>query len=115
MIKNGTYCYFDTQTGIKTFKSVVAAKISYRSQSLCHQFELAPPVYEMIDEYSYRSGVADTLYFDNKYKKPTYLYGEYKNLYLQLRKILPGKQSYDIHSGNLGHWNGKVVLIDFYP
>lgn len=115
MIKYGTYCKFNTKTGVKTFKTKVAASTSYRNQYVCYLSELAPPVYEWIDDYTYRSGIADTSYFERKYKKTTYLYGEYKDLYVKLRKILPGRETYDIHSGNLGIYDGKVVLIDFYP
>ncbi len=116
----GKYCIFDCETGLKTFKEKKAAKISYVNQKKCAEHGIAPPVIgEMVDEYSYISAVADTSYFDEKYKHKTqrakYVYEEYRELYKKLRKVLPGRPSYDIHTKNLGYFSGKVVLIDFYP
>ncbi len=116
MIKNGVYASFCTKTGLKTFKTKEQAEHSYEAQKIAAEHGLAPPVIRMVDECSYLSEIADTSYFDRKYpNKAKYLYGEYKELYLKVREVLPGRITYDIHSRNLGYYKGKVVLLDFYP
>lgn len=115
MIKKGVYARFCTETGLKIFKTKEQAEKSYENQKIVAEYGLAPPVIKMVNDYSYLTEIADTSYFDEKYPKTKYLYTEYKEMYKKLREILPGRITYDIHSKNLGHYKGNVVLLDFYP
>lgn len=117
-----SYCKFDPDTGIKTYKTKEACEFACNAQIEAHKQKVAPPVIKRIDEYSYQTAKADTSFFMENFKEGVY----YNEIFPRLEKVLipifknitgkkaAGPNGVDLARHNLGLYEGRVVMIDFY-
>ena len=117
-----THCKFDPATGIKTYKTKEACDFAYDAQLQAYALNVAPKVITRIDEYSYQTDIADTSFFMENFKEGVY----YNKIFPNLEKVLipifkkipnkkpAGPNGVDLARHNLGLYEGRVVMIDFY-
>lgn len=117
-----SHCIFNSATGIKTYRTKEACDFAYNAQIEAHKHRAAPQVLKRIDDFSYQTAIADTSFFMENFKEGVY----YNKIFPNLEKILipifkkiPGKKSagpngVDLARHNLGLYEGRVVMIDFY-
>lgn len=122
MKKQGAYATFDPETGIKTYKSKQACDFAYTTQQKAYELGAAPKVIKRVDNLSYQTDIADTSFFLQNFKVGAY----YNRVFPELHEILkplfansPNRvekapDNVDLKFNNLGLYNGKVVMIDFY-
>ncbi len=116
------YCTFDKTTGIKKYKSKKACDFAYDAQMKAYELNAAPPVLKRIDEYSYQTAIADTSFFMKNFKEGTYYNEIFPDLHDKLVPIFKnnpntqkwGPDGVDLARHNLGLYDGRVVMIDFY-
>ncbi len=117
-----TNCTFDPKTGIKTYNSKEKCDYAYQAQKKAYEAGVAPEVFERIDDFSFRTDVADTSFF-MKNLAPGALYNViFPELHAKLEPILKDnpfglncKQfgNVDMARHNLGLYKGRVVMLDF--
>ena len=118
-----TNCTFDPQTGIKTYDSKEKCDYAFQAQQKAFEVGAAPEVVERIDDYSFRTDVADTEFFLNNFR-PGVLYNPiFPDLHDKLEPILRDNPfgfgekckygNVDMARHNLGLYRGRVVMLDF--
>lgn len=136
--KPGLYCHFvplNEKIGIKLYPEKKWRDIAYKNQKNAAKLGLGPNVYttkslfvdgkyyfgylteivELYDKKFYRNGeenheyLSSNEFVDVKDKYP----GKYKNLENHLKKLGMDDIAEDLHNGNLGWKNGKLICIDF--
>ncbi len=121
MTYNG-HCKFNSSTGIKTYKTKEACDFAYGAQIKAYELNAAPPVIKRIDEYSYQTAIADTSFFMDNFKEGIYynkIFPELEKKLISIFKNIPNKKpagpnGVDLARHNLGLYEGRVVMIDFY-
>lgn len=135
---SGIYCRFiplNEKIGIKLYPGVKLRNIAYKNQRNAAKLGLGPNVYgtkslfvrgkyyfgylteivELYDKKFYLNGAENSEYYlsdefvDVQDKYP----GKYKNLINHLNKIGLDEIAGDLHNGNLGWKNGKLICLDF--
>jgi hypothetical protein len=124
--KKGGYCKFNIKTGVKTYSSKEVCDYAFEFQQKASEAGIAPPIIQRIDDLSFQTEIADTSFFMKNFKRGIYYNKAYPELHkklLEIRKTLPktphkkiwGPDGIDLARHNLGIYNEKVVMIDFYP
>lgn len=117
-IRKGVFCEFDPITGIKTYKTEEMRNNAYTAQSIAAKRGLGPDVFEKIGDLSYRSGIADTSFFEKYFPAGVYCQSVFKDLHDALlpvfKEVYGSQKSVDLHARNLGIYNNRVVTVDFY-
>ena len=113
-------CRFDPKTGIKKYKTKEICDYAFTAQKQAFELGIAPPVYERIDELSFRVGIADTSFFMDNLKPKKYYNKYFPHLHTPLKKIMEnspqktwGPDGVDLARHNLGIWEGRIVMLDF--
>jgi hypothetical protein len=119
---SSTNCSFDPATGIKTYVSKEKCDFAYQAQQKAFLVGAAPEVFERIDDFSFRTAVAETDFFMKNFKVGVLYNPISPELHKKLEPILkdnpfgincPLYGNVDMARHNLGIYQGKVVLIDF--
>lgn len=120
--KHGKYCKFDIKTGIKTYKNKCACDFAYNAQNKAYKLGIAPPVIKRINDYSYKTEIAETKFIMENLKKGVYYNKLFPYLHNALKELFKdnpnpekwGPDGVDLTRHNLGLYNDKVVMLDFY-
>jgi hypothetical protein len=119
-MEGGKHSIFNKDTGIKTYKTKEACDFAYVAQSKAYELGVAPKVIKRIDEYSYQTDIADTSFFMENLKPNVYYNKIFPHLHNSLIDIFKNKPNkagpdgVDLARHNLGLYEGRVVMIDFY-
>ncbi len=117
--KNGVFCSFDFQTGIKTYNTPEYRDKAFLAQSMAAKEGLAPPVYEKIGGLGFRTGIADTSFFEKYFPPGVYCHSVFREMHDKIlkikRQVYGPKAVADLHSKNLGIYEDRVVSVDFSP
>jgi carbonic anhydrase/acetyltransferase-like protein (isoleucine patch superfamily) len=114
------HCSFDPITGIKTYKTKEACDFAYGAQLQAYALNVAPKVITRIDDYSYQTDIADTSFFMENFKPNVYYNKVFPDLHKKLVNIFKSKPNkagpdgVDLARHNIGLYEGRVVMIDFY-
>lgn len=125
--KNGAYCIFiqlDDRVGIKLYLNLFRRNYNYDAQLRAAKENLGPEVYGKIDKvkyngkifYGYYSELVEVINWKIKTsKEKSAFYGKYSKKIEELRDSIEktGFNFSDLHGGNLGIKNGKLIVIDF--
>lgn len=114
MILEGDHAVLNTSTGVKWFKEQWVAERSYIVQKEAYEIGIAPPVFERIDNHSYRTGIASPLCcelgIDGNINAFQDLYDKIDKLF---KKHGIKKVKNDFKTSNLGVWDNRIVFVDF--
>jgi len=119
-MEGGKFSVFDKETGIKTYKTKEACDFAYNAQIKAYKVDAAPKVIKRINDYSYQTDIADTSFFMENLKPDIYYNIIFPDLHEKLLKIFKdkpekgGPHGVDLARHNLGLYEGRVVMIDFY-
>ncbi len=119
---SGKYCNFDKKTGVKKYKTKAACDFAYSAQKRAYAVGAAPKVLKRIDDLSYKTDIAKTGFIMKNLKSGVYyneLFPELHEKLLDILKDNPNKEKWgpdgvDMARHNLGIYNDRVVMIDFY-
>jgi hypothetical protein len=122
VVRDGRYCKFDRKTGIKKYKTKEMCDYAYNTQKKAYELGVAPKVIRRIDDYSYQTDIANTEFFMKNFKRGVYyniIFPELHKKLVDLFKDNPnpskwGPDDVDLARHNLGIYDGRVVMIDFY-
>jgi hypothetical protein len=117
-----TNCTFDPETGVKTYNSKEKCDFAYQAQKKAYEAGAAPEVFERIDDFSFRTDIADTSFFMTWLKPGVFYNPIFPDLHDLLLPILkdnpfggncPEYNNIDLARHNLGLYKGRVVMLDF--
>lgn len=119
-VSSSVHCRY-YNIGLKVFDNVEAAEMSISRQRMAFAVKAAPPVFSDLSYVSnlgicYLTGHAvkavglkDT---DRNNWELNLDIPEFSILSEKIQRIIPGYK--DLHSSNVGIWNGSMVCIDFF-
>lgn len=116
----GYHCVYH-HVGIKVFRTPSAVKFSYEKQLEAFKLDAAPPVLSEIFcvpdiGHGYVTGHAepslDLFPTTQENWKDNLVNPEFVELCRKIHEVMPRYQ--DLHSSNIGVWDGHLVCIDFY-
>ena len=118
-----TNCTFDPTTGIKTYNSKEKCDFAFEAQKKAFEVDAAPEVFERIDDFSFRTDVADTTFFMENLRAGVLYNPIFYDLHAKLVPILKDNPfgfgdnceygNVDMARHNLGLYKGRVVMLDF--
>jgi len=117
-MKKGLYCVYNDW--IKTYKTKALCDYAYTKQHEWYLMGIAPKPLDRIDEYSFKTEVADTKFFMDNFKEWVYYDVIFPELAKKVKELLKdnsyshwANKNCDLARHNLGLYKWKVVLIDF--
>ncbi len=116
------YCRFDPKTGIKRYETKAICDYASSRQVMAWLVDAAPKVIKRIDDTAYQTEIAETEFIMANLQPKVYYNCLFPELHAKLKRILHdnpnhekwGPEGIDLARHNLGLYNDRVVMLDFY-